>query len=208
MADQQLARAATTAFPRADYHDNGFCLGCGYALRGLSDSRCPECGRAFDPFDSKTMRVPGLSHKPPPKPLPFSVAMIIYAAITALVGAGGLAAGSASVSVMTAIAWAILFGAWWGRGPWERRARARGATLPKEPHAARHWQAIVMVLFVLCAISGIGWSRCPHGRYYRYGPVGLFRSSSIGAAGGGGPCRNVMSGDPTRLSENWYFIGP
>lgn len=25
------------------------CLGCGYDLRGLGETRCPECGRAFDP---------------------------------------------------------------------------------------------------------------------------------------------------------------
>lgn len=27
----------------------GVCKSCGYSLRGLSDSRCPECGRLFDP---------------------------------------------------------------------------------------------------------------------------------------------------------------
>ena len=30
------------------------CLSCGYQLRGLSQSVCPECGRAFDPSDPKT----------------------------------------------------------------------------------------------------------------------------------------------------------
>jgi hypothetical protein len=30
------------------------CYGCGYALDGLTEHRCPECGRAFDPDDSKT----------------------------------------------------------------------------------------------------------------------------------------------------------
>src|SRR3954464_3717123 len=33
------------------------CLGCGYALRGLSTARCPECGRTFDPSDLETMNV-------------------------------------------------------------------------------------------------------------------------------------------------------
>lgn len=27
----------------------GYCLGCSYNLRGLSEPRCPECGRAFRP---------------------------------------------------------------------------------------------------------------------------------------------------------------
>lgn len=28
-----------------------FCLGCEYPLDGLSEHRCPECGRAFEPAD-------------------------------------------------------------------------------------------------------------------------------------------------------------
>lgn len=35
--------------------DNGFCLGCGYALCKLEGCQCPECGRAFDPADPSTM---------------------------------------------------------------------------------------------------------------------------------------------------------
>ncbi|MEW6251852.1 MAG: hypothetical protein AB1716_14495 [Planctomycetota bacterium] len=34
------------------------CLGCGYRLRGLTQPRCPECGRAFDPRDPATWRRP------------------------------------------------------------------------------------------------------------------------------------------------------
>ncbi len=34
------------------------CLGCGYALRGLPEAVCPECGRAFDPADSTTYDEP------------------------------------------------------------------------------------------------------------------------------------------------------
>src|SRR5215207_7045524 len=35
----------------------GLCLDCGYALHGLPEPRCPECGRAFDPLDPKTMNM-------------------------------------------------------------------------------------------------------------------------------------------------------
>jgi hypothetical protein len=31
-----------------------FCRQCGYALTGLSENRCPECGRAFEPGDPRT----------------------------------------------------------------------------------------------------------------------------------------------------------
>lgn len=34
---------------------NTFCINCGYSLRGLSEARCPECGRVFDPSKPKTM---------------------------------------------------------------------------------------------------------------------------------------------------------
>jgi len=30
------------------------CIDCKYALRGLHENRCPECGRAFDPADRST----------------------------------------------------------------------------------------------------------------------------------------------------------
>jgi hypothetical protein len=29
---------------------------CDYSLQGLTEDRCPECGRSFDPDDPKTMR--------------------------------------------------------------------------------------------------------------------------------------------------------
>jgi len=41
----------------------GSCLGCRYSLRGLTTTRCPECGRRFDPNDPYSMyfgRVPGV----------------------------------------------------------------------------------------------------------------------------------------------------
>ena len=34
-----------------------FCIGCGYELIGLQESRCPECGRGFDPTDPATIAV-------------------------------------------------------------------------------------------------------------------------------------------------------
>ncbi|HKQ46954.1 MAG TPA: hypothetical protein VJZ71_02665 [Phycisphaerae bacterium] len=34
------------------------CLSCDYPLMSLSEHRCPECGRAFDPADPRTVRTP------------------------------------------------------------------------------------------------------------------------------------------------------
>lgn len=33
-----------------------YCCDCGYVLAGLSEDRCPECGRRFDPQDPRTYR--------------------------------------------------------------------------------------------------------------------------------------------------------
>jgi hypothetical protein len=32
-----------------------FCLSCGYPLNQLPEHRCPECGRAFDPANPRTL---------------------------------------------------------------------------------------------------------------------------------------------------------
>src|SRR4051812_34313639 len=63
----------------------GSCRGCGYALRGLSSNRCPECGREFDPADRKTMnmgRRPGMIARRLARPLgwPVLAAMLLASA--------------------------------------------------------------------------------------------------------------------------------
>lgn len=45
---------ATDNHSRKQLPDTAICLQCGYSLRGLVETRCPECGRAFDPNDSTT----------------------------------------------------------------------------------------------------------------------------------------------------------
>ena len=37
-------------------NDHRYCRQCGYSLYGLTESRCPECGKGFDPADPKTYR--------------------------------------------------------------------------------------------------------------------------------------------------------
>lgn len=48
---------AVTAY-EAGLPDGACCLNCGYALRRLQESRCPECGTDFDPADAATFRDP------------------------------------------------------------------------------------------------------------------------------------------------------
>ena len=188
-----------------DFTDRARCLGCGYALRGLAEPRCPECGRTFDPNDPMTMRVPGVSRRKPPKPVPFAAALIVVAVVVALVTTVGLHSPSGEVTVIGLLGWFGVFVFWQVRNHREGAAAERGEPLPND--GPRHWRKIVLAVFVLSMLTGFGLHRCPHGRYYRYGPIALFRSSGVGG-GGGGPCRNVMAGRPMQLSANWYLVGP
>lgn len=38
----------------ASLNEHATCIGCGYRLHGLTQDRCPECGRSFDPDDWRT----------------------------------------------------------------------------------------------------------------------------------------------------------
>src|SRR6185437_4112607 len=49
----------TIAGTTIEVPEGALCLGCNYALRGLPTSRCPECGREFDPVNVLSMRLPG-----------------------------------------------------------------------------------------------------------------------------------------------------
>lgn len=55
-----------------------FCLACGYALRGLPEHRCPECGQTFDPDDPATYRGP--------KPRTEAVTLVVVYLIPFLAG--------------------------------------------------------------------------------------------------------------------------
>jgi hypothetical protein len=50
------SRAHAMPMPLPD-DSNARCLSCGYLLRGLTENRCPECGRPFDPNDPRTVNL-------------------------------------------------------------------------------------------------------------------------------------------------------
>ncbi len=188
---------AAVAVPLPDYHEHAKCLGCGYALRGLAEARCPECGREFDPNDPMTMNVPGISRRKPPKPIPFSVGIILWAIVLTPFTAMGMVAGNSPSCVIAAIGWIGICVAWRNRNVKERAAAARGEPLG----GTRLWRYAVLVMLTLSLLSGIGWHGCPHGRYYRFGPLAVFHDHV-----GGGPCRNYVRGTRFELPQNWYLI--
>lgn len=46
-----------------DLDQHRYCRRCGYALAAGADSRCPECGRAFDPMDPRTTSASPRGHR-------------------------------------------------------------------------------------------------------------------------------------------------
>lgn len=66
-----------------------YCIGCGYSLAGLTEPRCPECGRGFDPSDPRTW-APGAGqfHRQP----------VHAAVISAAIVSAGIALGVARLT--------------------------------------------------------------------------------------------------------------
>lgn len=52
-----MSSAPHDVTPATGSQPEQFCMGCGYALRGLGQPRCPECGREFDPSDPRTFEI-------------------------------------------------------------------------------------------------------------------------------------------------------
>jgi hypothetical protein len=83
-----------------------YCWQCGYNLFGLSESRCPECGRAFDPANRGSYR------RYPPMTWLHRTALVVLAIVAvpvcAILNQGGLL-----VIVFVAVYW------------WQRARRRR-----------------------------------------------------------------------------------
>lgn len=189
---------------RADWTDQGKCLACGYALRGLTgaadDPRCPECGRSFRPDAPQTMELPGDRD-----------------ALGFLRRDSRLRPGfgrSVILSSLLAAAYAALpaWLSWWDTGKWEgsgyvllvggtfgwaavgwtivRRAlryrRAASSGHPRLLHRRRAmWPwAVAAIAVVGMPASTVYW-RCPHGVYVSFGVVRLALREDVN-----GPCGN------------------
>lgn len=73
----------------------GLCWNCNYDLRGLSENRCPECGKPFNPADPATMnmgrpigRYAGFLFQPPGIPMHVAVAIGMAWAFVAFAAPG------------------------------------------------------------------------------------------------------------------------
>jgi hypothetical protein len=132
------------------------CLGCTYPLPGLTEPRCPECGREFDPDDPKTMYVGRVPDRltwaliQPPGWL-MHTAVVIWAALH-------LAAFSIPRTFFDLLAAGVVYGAAIA-GLWLFRileAFKYGTLSFKKPAIRRRWltaPAIVAVTILLCWVQ-------------------------------------------------------
>jgi hypothetical protein len=189
------AASAGLIEPRRDWADVGFCITCGYALRGLPRPRCPECGGEFDPHDPRTMRVPGWkppTHRAPPRVRYFSHEIVV-------------AAFSASLALISCawpigvIGWTCVFIAWRRRSRLLKIHEKTGQKLYNIPEGRWPWRTLVTAIFLLTLWPGAFNDRCPHARYFGIGPLGVAYSDN------GGPCHNHVNGSIIHLGGNWYF---
>jgi hypothetical protein len=182
------------------------CLHCGYALRGLSENRCPECGRAFDPADPLTFTSPLFRQR---LRLAFWLPALLFCTTFITLFLGPILLPLGLPRLLTP----------WGRRPfmviwliidfvlaWTLRTRARRAILwpmpeprPRSERAARWVVWIGMVLVVIAVGGGIQSWTCPHGTSFRLSLIGITHSNA------GGPCSNtVQVGRVWRISSEWY----
>ena len=176
------AGAESSGFPAmrvspVDYSVNATCKHCGYALFGLPEQRCPECGQAFNWSDPATMNVPGW--KPPAK-APITLgqwALMISSVATGLV----LMLGPDAVA-----AWAIGFTLWgiilfastasFGIGRLIRRKPSAQVDKP------RWWRRGVLLMALISVVFSVRIAQCPHASQLFLGPLGFVLN--------GKPCHN------------------
>ncbi len=184
--------------------DGATCLGCGYPLRGLSEPRCPECGRTFDSADPFTIDSLASAQRRLRRALHWAP-LAVWFATMAIVLVGEVYALSR-------------FGVFdWWHSPWwavlivaivtagVARSLARRALIGRGPDPSRMSERLArlgMLLacgYIFLAMNGNGFKiwTCPHGTGWSLGPVGVAHSTV------GGPCRNKID-----YRKKWNVTGP
>ncbi len=175
--------------------DAGRCRQCGYLLRGLTEPRCPECGRPFDPEDPNTMDLPEHLRlgKPPKPPEPFAYVMIGYAVLIAILAYVWFRSKEFLFQCLVATTWVPVGISWY------KRNHASPEQLRLQPEGYRHWRRVLKVALLLSILSFPRHYTCCHASTTWLGPIGISYSTS------GGPCHNKPHNGGTRISESWYW---
>lgn len=181
-----------------DIDPHARCRGCGYALRELTEPRCPECGRAFNPQNHESFILPGLTRR--------RLAQRLHRLSRWLIGRDGLGvqlciasmigvliAGSRPGVPLAIIAIVLLLVMHWMYRTALHERRQRSST------GVRITAAVSLAIVLALSLR---YDRCPHARYIGIGP---FHVAFDGRA-----CRNSrnmpslldrMLGQPDRWRE-------
>jgi len=139
----------------------GLCLDCNYALHGLPNPRCPECGREFDPADPQTMNM----GRPLTAmklwilgPIHWHVTLLTWAAMAFALWFARLPGGKVRNSPALWIL--IAMGGLWLAWPIVRRIVGRRCGWPQSLLLRGQKQRIIVGFVLLLAAVGV-WYRVP-----------------------------------------------
>ena len=194
-----------------DVADGATCLGCGYPLRGLSDPRCPECGRAFDPTDPYSVDSLAYAQRRLRRALHWAPLAVWIATLGTMLVVEAYAYNRYEFydwlpfPLATCLIVAILTA-------WIARGLARRALIGRRPDPSRLSERLARIGmwltcgFIFLAFNGNGFQvwTCDHGTGWSLGPVGLAHSTV------GGPCRNHIDYRKVwRVAGAWYvWVSP
>ncbi len=179
--------------------DAGRCRECGYLLRGLTEPRCPECGRPFDPEDPSTMDLPEHLRpgKPPKLPGPYGDTMLLVAGFVVSLSIINFILPSAQLRFFTMLWIAIT----WVRAgeSWYKRNHATPEELQLRPEGFRHWRRVMQIALVITILALPRYYSCCHANTVWLGPIGISYSTH------GGPCNSEPHHGGKQLGGNWYW---
>lgn len=157
----------------ASLPETAVCLNCGYALRGLPNPVCPECGRGFDPANPDTYRDrarPRWSTRFARPPRLWEIVLVVIptlslldsislgGASTELPGAGQVLTACAFLSMLaTPFLLPALVALYWIRLLSVRHVSDASKSLPKPARSGRRWRWFVLPACAALLISALIW---------------------------------------------------
>ena len=162
------------------------CRGCDYQLRELLLSRCPECGREFDPNDPLTFRsrrtrqikLRRAAVAIAPTASWIIVALALAGLALNLIDRGSAEDSRIALAVILVVSTPI-------RSIVRRMLVGRPDPARRSERIFRRSVYAFAVIYFILGGGTIAW-RCPHGSAICVGHIGIAHSTN------GGPCRNRL----------------
>jgi hypothetical protein len=179
VSDERSSIAPAMLVSPVDYSANATCKHCGYALFGLPEQRCPECGQTFNWSDPTTMNVPGW--KPPAKPFPYSFGQCALCAGFVATGLVLLPVGDGDATLwgLGYYIWGIVLVGWVIAAA---QSRFVPSQRPWNANKPAWWRRGVLAMLIATFVLGIRITKCPHATRLFVGPFPILIQ--------GRPCNN------------------